>query len=143
MKPLLFDDKDAFVAKLRELLAAGVPARRITIRTPIPVHEAMHLLKTPASPLRFFTFLGAFAGAATGFGLTIYTVKSWPLITGGKPLVSLPPFTIIAFELTILFGAIASLLGFLCLSRLPSLKQTIAPEETGNQYAIYVEGSGE
>jgi len=143
MKPLLFDNKDLFLAKLKELLAAGVPAHRIQIRTPVPVHEALHLLKTPASRLRYFTFTGAFAGTVTGFGLTIYTVNSWPLITGGKPLVSLPPFMIIAFELTILFGAIASLLGFLCLSRLPSLKQTVAPEETGNQYAICVEESGE
>jgi molybdopterin-containing oxidoreductase family membrane subunit len=139
MKQFLFDDKEAFLAKLRELVAPGVPPRRIRICMPIPVREALHLLKTPPSPLRFFTFTGAFAGTAAGFGFTIYTVWSWPLMTGGKPLVSWPPFTIIAFELTILFGAIASLLGFLWLNRLPSVKQIIAPEETGNRYAIYVE----
>jgi hypothetical protein len=139
MKQFMFDDKDAFLAKLRELLAAGTKPEQIVVRTPVPVHEAMRLLKTPASRLRFFTFPAALTGLVTGFVLTLYTVWSWPLITGGKPLVSLPPFTIIAFELTILFGAVASLFGFLFLARLPSVKQIAAPEETGNQYAIFVE----
>ena len=138
MKQLMFDDKDAFLAKLRELLAAGTKPGQIVVCTPVPVHEAMQLLQVPESPLRWFTFVGAFTGLLSGFGLTIYTVWSWPLITGGKPLVSLPPFTIIAFELTILFGAVLSLLGFMFLSRLPAVKQIITPEETGNQYAIFV-----
>jgi hypothetical protein len=139
MKQFMFDDPAAFLAKLRELLAAGTKPERIQIHTPVPVHEAMKLLKIPASRLHYFTFTGALTGLLTGFGLTIYTVWSWPIITGGKPLVSVPPFTIIAFELTILFGAVLSLLGFLFLSRLPAVKQIVAPEETGNQYAIFVE----
>ena len=139
MKQWLFDDKDAFLAKLKELLASGVPARRIQIVTPVPVHEALHLLKAPPSQLRWFTFLAAFSGMVTGLALTLGTVRSWPLITSGKSLYSPTPFLIIAFELTILFGATVSLLGFLVLSRMPSLKQIRTPEETGNQYAILVE----
>jgi len=139
MKQFTFDDKDAFLAKLAELLKTGVAARQIQIVTPVPVHEALHLLKAPPSPLRWFTFTGAFAGAAAGFALTLGTVWSWPLITGGKPLYSPVPFLIIAFELTILLGAIASFVGFLFLNRLPAPKQILAPEETGNQYVIQVE----
>lgn len=139
MKPLLFDDKEAFLAKLKELLASGIPARRIQIVTPVPVHEALHLLKAPRSRLRFFTFTAAFTGTVTGFVLTLGTVHSWPLITSGKSLYSPTPFLIIAFELTILFGAIFSLLGFLLLGGLPSLKHILSPEETGNKYAILVE----
>ena len=138
MKMFMFDDPAAFLAKLRELLAAGTQPDRIEVCTPVAVPEAQQLLKMPASQLRWFTFVGAFTGLLSGFGLTIYTVWSWPVITGGKPLVSLPPFTIIAFELTILFGAVLSLLGFMFLSRLPAVKQIITPEETGNQYAIFV-----
>ena len=138
MKKFMFDDHAAFLAKLRELLATGTQPSHIEIRTPVAVPEAQQLLKMPTSQLRWFTFVGAFTGLLSGFGLTIYTVWSWPVITGGKPLVSLPPFTIIAFELTILFGAVLSLLGFMFLSRLPAVKQIITPEETGNQYAIFV-----
>jgi hypothetical protein len=138
MKQFTFDDKDAFIAKLRELTAAGTPVQRIQVATPFPVHEVFHILKTPASPLKFFTFTGALTGFCAGFALTLYTVWHWPLITSGKPIFSLPPFTIIAFELTILLGAIASLLGFLHLNRLPSIPDILKPVETGNQFVIYV-----
>ena len=116
----LFDDKETFLIKLEELVAAGVPPASIEVRTPVPVHEAFHILRTPPSPLGWFTGTGAVLGAATGFGLTIGTVLSWPLITGGKPLISLPPFLIIVFELTILLGAVASILGFFHLNRFPA-----------------------
>ena len=135
----LFDEKADFLAKLNELIARGVPASSIEVRTPVPVHEAFHILRTPPSPLGWFTGTGAVLGAATGFGLTIGTVLSWPLITGGKPLISLPPFLIIVFELTILLGAVASILGFFHLNRFPDIRSILAPEETGNAYAIFVE----
>ena len=141
MKQFTFDDQVPFLAKLRELVAAGVPAQRIEIATPFPVHEALHLLKTPVSPLKYFTFVGALSGFCAGFGLTIYSVKSWPIITGGKPIVSLPPFMIIAFELTILLGALASLFGFLLLARLPDPKQILGPVAADGKFFIAVEES--
>ena len=72
-------------------------------------------LARPASLSGSAGLLGCFAG----FALPIYTVLDWPLITGGKPLISIPPFVVIAFELTILFSAIAGVIGFLGLSGLP------------------------
>jgi hypothetical protein len=138
MKQFTFDDKDAFIAKLRELTSTGTPVQRIQVVTSFPVHEALHILHLPASPLKYFTLTGAATGFCAGFGLTLYTVWHWPLITSGKPIFSLPPFTIIAFELTILLGAIASLLGFLHLNRLPSIPDILKPEETGNKFVIYV-----
>ena len=57
-------------------------------------------------------------------------MRDWPLITGGKALYSIPPFVVIAFELTILFGAIAGMLGFLTLSRLPRLPGLARPATT-------------
>jgi hypothetical protein len=139
MKQFTFDEKEPFIAKLKELITAGTPVRKIQVITPVPVHEALQLLKAPKSKLRFFTFTAAFTGTAAGFALTLGTVHSWPLITSGKSLYSPTPFLIIAFELTILFGAIASLLGFLLLGGLPSIKQILSPEETGNKFAILVE----
>jgi len=61
--------------------------------------------------LGLFAFGGAAAGAALGLLLTIHTSTQWPLMTGGQPIVSLPPFFVISFELTILFGVLATLLG--------------------------------
>ena len=45
--------------------------------------------------------------------MTVWTVRQSPvLILGGKPLVALPPFLIIAFELTILVAVCAAIVGF-------------------------------
>jgi hypothetical protein len=59
-----------------------------------------------------------------GFALTIWTALKWNLITGGKPVVSIPPFVVIAFELTILLGGLCTLLGLLVTARLPSFKMS-------------------
>lgn len=43
-----------------------------------------------------------------GFALTILTSLDLPLIVGGKPVVSIPPSVIIAFELAVLVGGSAN-----------------------------------
>jgi hypothetical protein len=63
-------------------------------------------------------------------------------MVGGKPIVSIPAFVIIAFELTILFGALATLTGFLILAGLPSPKGIAEPQEYGNRFAIIVSEEG-
>jgi len=37
------------------------------------------------------------------------TALSWPLITGGKPIVAVPQFLVIFFEMTVLVGALTNL----------------------------------
>jgi len=135
-----YKDKAEFIAKLENLVGEGVPKMDISVLSPIHVHEVDEILKVRPSKLKFFTFFGALSGTITGFALTIYTVLRWPLlITGGKPIVSIPPFIIIAFELTILFGVVATFLGFLILSRSPNLKKIISPKECGNNFLIIVD----
>jgi hypothetical protein len=41
---------------------------------------------------------------------------------GGKPFTSIPPYTIIAFELTILFGGVLTVLGLFIFGGLPKFK---------------------
>jgi molybdopterin-containing oxidoreductase family membrane subunit len=69
--------------------------------------------------VRIFTLIGCLLGGTTGLVLTIATSLHYPLITGGKPIVSIPPFLIIVFELTILFGGLMTLGGMLLNARLP------------------------
>ncbi len=138
-KEYLFEDKHEFVEKLKDLLKKGVPVDRMQIYLPFPVEEVEEILGRPVSKLNFITLLGAITGTITGFGFTAYTVLSWPLITGGKPLISIPAFVIIAFELTILFGSITSFLGFLSLSRLPDIRRILNPMEFDNRFAIVID----
>ena len=94
--------------------AAGQGIRSIAVYSPVPVDEIEEALTghgLPLSQVRLFTLVGALTGTAAGFALTIWTSLKWDLITGGKPVVSIPPFVVIAFELTILFGGLCTLLG--------------------------------
>ena len=110
-----FDTKEEFLEKLEELVKSGVKSNAITTLTPFHIHEVEHIMKSKPSGVRYFTLFGALAGFFLSFIFIIYTVLEWPLITGGKGLVSIPAFIILAFECTILIGGIVSLLGFLFL----------------------------
>lgn len=94
----------------------------ITVHSPVPCHEFEEETGRVESPVRFFTLIGGIAGAITGFILTIGASLQNPIISGGKPIVSLPAFLIIAFELTILFGALATIGGMFWTTRLPRLR---------------------
>ena len=138
-----FEDEHTFLEKLREIVGQGVEKERIEVITPIPVHGVEEILGYRRSALRFFTLIGGLVGLAAGFALTIGTVLDWPIITGGKPLISIPPFIIIAFALTILLGSLASLVGWLLLARLPSTRFIGNPVEHENRFIILVEGMAE
>lgn len=137
-----FDEKHKFLHKLEELVKSGVSTENINIFTPYPVHEAEEILKVKPSAVRLFTLIGALTGLLFGFFLTIWTSLDWPLIRGGKPIVAIPAFIIVAFELTILFGGVISFIGYLFLSRLPNVEKITEPEEHGNQFVIHIENEG-
>ena len=112
----------------------------VVVYGPAPDHAIDRALQVKVSPVRTFTLIGGLLGCATGFALPIYTVLDWPLITGGKPLISIPPFVVIAFELTILFGAVSGLIGFLVLTGLPKFRQPAVsePRFTDDRFGVLV-----
>ncbi len=139
----IFDEKEDFLNKLKELVDAGIDKKKMRVITPIPVHEVDDILGTHPhkSKIKYFTLAGALTGFTTGYALTTYTHLSWespPLIVGGKPLVSVIPFFVVAYELTILFGGIATFIGLLILAGLPNIKRIISPEDYGNKFVIQV-----
>ncbi len=138
--PMFFDEKDEFLEALRRMVGEGVPKERIRTITPFAVPEVDKILPRPRSRVRLFALIGAGTGTVTGFAFTILTSLEWGIIVGGKPVVSIPPFIIIAFALTILFGSLSTFLGFLLLSRLPSIRSIRSKQEYGNRFVILVEG---
>ncbi|BCR03285.1 hypothetical protein DESUT3_03540 [Desulfuromonas versatilis] len=137
---LSFESREEFLAKLRELQAAGADLNRAQIHMPFLVPEVEQILGTRPGLVRFFAVAGGLSGFLGGLGFTIYTVLSWPLITGGKPIISLPPFLLISYILTILFGSLATFGGFLLLARLPSPRGMAPEQEHGNRFVIILPG---
>lgn len=135
----VFDNEHDFLEKLRELVRSGVDPRNIDYRAPHPVHPAEEILRVPPSRVRVFALVGGLLGAATGYAFTSFTALDWPLWTGGKPLVSIPAYTVIAFELMVLFGALSSFAGFVWTSRLPAVRTILSDDEFGDQFEIQVQ----
>ena len=136
----IFAHVDTTLQAIRELRAKGFSD--LTVYTPVPVEEIEEEVEhvRPLSKVRLFTVVGGVTGAATGFFLTIWSSLKWELITGGKAPVSIPPFVIIGFELTILFGGLATVLAVLLLGRLPKFRQspTYDPRFTLDRFGVAV-----
>ena len=81
--------------------------------SPYRVEQIEELSGGGESPIRYFTLLGGVLGCAGGFALTIGLALRHGIITGDKPIIAIPSFFIIAFELTILVSALATIAVFL------------------------------
>ena len=79
---------------------------QVVAYSPVQHHAIERVLRVEGSRVGLFTLVGGLLGGFSGFALPIYTSLEWALITGGKPVIAIPAFTVIAFELTILFAAL-------------------------------------
>src|SRR5262245_8947362 len=136
----IFAHADTALEAIRALRARGFSD--LTVYTPVPVEEIEEEVERvrPLSKVRLFSVVGGLTGTATAFFLTIWTSLKWELITGGKQPVSIPPFIIIAFELTILFCGLSTLLAVLILGRLPQTRPspTYDPRFTVDRFGVAV-----
>jgi len=138
---LSFSKRSEFIKELEKLLKSGISPKKIRLYLPHSDHEVDHLMEQYVKPskLKYFTLTGALIGLIGGFWFTIWASLSWPIMTGGKPVNSIPAFIVIAFELTILIGAMASFNGFLVLSKKPDFRKILFPEDHGNEYVILID----
>ncbi|MEZ4599824.1 MAG: quinol:electron acceptor oxidoreductase subunit ActD [Syntrophotaleaceae bacterium] len=136
---LVFNQKAEFIEELRSLLAKGIDPQRLRVRTPYHVHEAEELLFDRPGNLRYFALFGALGGFGGGFALAALTSLDWPIVTGGKPIVSVPPFLLIGYLMTILFGSLISFVGFLLLTRLPNTRVLEEKDEFEEQFVIILQ----
>jgi len=138
-----YDYLDSTVDAIEGLRRAGFKA--ITAYAPYPEHHIEAALGYGQSPVRVFTLVGGLTGAATGLAFTTWTNMDWPLVVGGKPIVAIPAFVPIVFEMTVLFGALSTVVGLFILSRLPAIKPPVIydPEFTSGRYGVFVEAPPE
>ncbi|MEX1256525.1 MAG: DUF3341 domain-containing protein [Gemmatimonadota bacterium] len=133
-----YDYVDAAVEAIEKLRGEGF--EEITAFSPFPEHHIERALGYGASPVRLFTLVGGLTGAATGFAFTVFTSLDWPLVTGGKPILSMPAYVVIAFEMTILFGVLATVIGVFWNMRVPDPRRDIVydPEFSAGRFGVYV-----
>jgi hypothetical protein len=112
----VFSDVARLVGALRRLQDAG--HRDLRVYSPVGLPELEHLLPRRGSPVRFVTLAMGAAGAVLGFWLCIGSALLYGLIVGAKPPVSILPYCIVSFELTVLVGGLSTLAAVILFARL-------------------------
>jgi hypothetical protein len=133
---------DAAVDAIRALRAMG--QRNLVVYSPAPNHEIEEALSHRVSPVRLFTLIGGLSGCTAGFAMTIWMSYDWPVVVGGKPIASIPPYVVIGFELTILLGALSTVAAVALFSALMA-KPGVAydPRFSDDQIGIFVPDTGD
>ncbi len=113
-----FKDPDALLHAVRELRTKGY--RFFEVYTPYPVHGLEHAMGLRRSKLPYISFAGGVLGLTTALLLQWWTgAVDYRLNIGGKPFFAWEFSIPVDFELTVLFTAFATVIGFLALCRLP------------------------
>ncbi len=115
------------------------------IYSPVSYHELMDHAEKLYGPseVRWFTLVGALTGIASGFALPLGMDWDWPIVVGGKTagIYSMPAYFIFVFELMVLFGAIATIMGMLVLGRIPNPEAKIRDKRlSDDRFGIFVPG---
>jgi len=137
-----FACEDDFLAAARNLKSSGFDD--IELLSPIPLEEAQEILELGKSPVRRFSLAGAIIGAASGFAMSVATALVFILPTGGRAIIALPPYFVITYEMTILFGVLFTLIGFHVVSGLPAWRdKPYLIEANIDRFVVVVEGTAE
>jgi hypothetical protein len=136
----IFADRAEAARVIRALREAG--HRDVRAAMPAQFPEILEALGRPPSRLGIATMTGAAIGVAVGLALCIATSVSWPLITGGKPIVSMPPFVVISFELSVLVGALVNLASVVLLAGLGRRRRSVPrdPRFTTDRIGVFAVG---
>jgi hypothetical protein len=139
----VFDEPGAAARAIRALRERGI--RDLHAGLPAPFPEVVAALGKPRSSIDFATMPGALLGLALGILFPVLTSLSWPLVTGGKEIVSIPAFVVIIFEMTVLVGSTANLVAVALLSFLGGGTGSFPRQEHFNadQLGVFAAGGGE
>ena len=135
-----FAFEDDFLAAAENLVSSGFD--NISLLSPIPVEEAQEVLGLGKSPVRRFSLAGAMIGGASGIAMCVATALVFILPTGGRAIIAIPPYLVITYEMTILFGVLFTLLGFHFVSGLPAWRDKPYTEAASiDRFVVVVEGT--
>ena len=108
--------------------------RRLDAYSPFPIHGMDQALGLKRSKVPVLVLAGGIFGAVFAQTLQWYqSAIAYPLITAGKPLNSAEAFVPITFETTILYAAVAAVVGMLRLNGLPEALSPCIPGQVLHQ----------
>ena len=134
----VFEREEQLMLAIEETRELGLEV--VDAYSPYPIHGIDESIGIRRSRLTLVCFFGGLAGLSLGLGFQYWSsVSSWPLNVGGKPFDSLPAFIPVAFEMTVLFGGLATALMLLVRSRLwPGKKSRAIAGITDERFALVI-----
>jgi hypothetical protein len=136
-----FEHIDAACDAIQALRAQG--RKEFTVYSAAPSHELEDALGIETSPVRLFTLIGGITGVLAGIGMTFWMSLNWPLLVGGKPIATVPPYVVFMFELMVLIGSLSTVAGLIILSALkPTTGMAYDPRFSDDRIGIFVPCTG-
>ena len=132
----VFPNLDSAVAGVDAITELGLGREEFDILTNAPYPEGAFGEEAGMHRLGLFPLVGAACGFSVGLLITGGTQLAYPLVTGGKPLFSIPPMFIIMYEGTLLAAVLFTVIGVLFESRLPRLGGLYDPRITQGYIGI-------
>ncbi len=133
----VFREPHAALAAAGTLKRAGFATPEL--QSPVPIEGVEEVLGEKKSAIKTFTFFGGLIGGISGFSLAAGTAVLWAHPVGGRPIITIPPYLIITYELTILFGILFTLAGFFISARFPAIRERVyVPEAAVDRFAVTV-----
>jgi hypothetical protein len=113
-----FEGPDQLLEAAKRAYTEGY--RRMDAYSPAPVEGLAEAIGFKRQWMPLIVLLGALAGCAGGYYMQYWiSVVDYPLNVGGRPYHSWIAFIPVTFEMTVLCGAFAALLGMLAINGLP------------------------
>jgi hypothetical protein len=112
-----YEDEEDLLVGIKKLKESNVEI--FDAFTPFPVHGLDKVLGLRRSWLPRVAFIGGTIGALCGFFFQKWVfTEGYQMSIGGKPLIAIPSFIPVTFELAVLFAAVSIVFAFLFRSKL-------------------------
>lgn len=149
-----FDTPGAIMAAAERVRNEGY--ERWDVCTPFPVHGMDRAMGIKRTILPVIVFGGGLTGTLAATALQIFTnstglhipfpipVTGYPFLISGKPLLSIPAFIPVMFELTVLFSALTTVFGMFLMNGLPRLSHPLFKSDrfrrvTNDRFFVVIE----
>jgi len=138
-----FDNPGALMHAAEAVRKAGY--RAFDVHSPFPIHGMDEAMGVRRTILPFLVLGGGLTGCVGALAMQIWMMAyDYPLVISGKPLMSIPAYIPVTFELTILLSGFAAVGSMLFLNFLPMLYHPLFKHEpfrkaTDNAFFLSIE----
>lgn len=94
---------------------------QVELHSPFPIKGMKEALGFEERRVPRAFFFGGIAGALAGFAIQAYANWAFPLDVGGRPLIAVPAFMLITFEVMVLVSVLTGIATMFASNRLPRL----------------------